>query len=79
MLRYFFIANRGVILTKTTKVKEIDEDENIAASVAVTRVFNSHLDWRRHVHSHRVRLRFEVSLSYAFVETTTNNTTAMIF
>ena len=41
MLRYFFIAKRGVILTKTTKVKEIDEDENIAASVVITRVFNT--------------------------------------
>jgi len=41
MLRYFFIANRGVILTKTTKVKEIDKDENIAASVVITRVFNT--------------------------------------
>ena len=41
MLRYFFIANRGVILTKTTKVKEIDEDENITASVVITRVFNT--------------------------------------
>ena len=41
MLRYFFIAKRGVILTKTTKVKEIDEDENIATSVVITRVFNT--------------------------------------
>ena len=41
MLRYFFIAKRGVILTKTTKVKEIDKDENIAASVVITRVFNT--------------------------------------
>jgi hypothetical protein len=44
MLKYFLFLKRGVIITKTTKVKEIDKDENIAASVAIMRVFNSHLD-----------------------------------
>jgi hypothetical protein len=31
MLKYFLFLKRGVIITKTTKVKEIDKDENIAA------------------------------------------------